>query len=67
MAHPRANRYVDITDTYEAKLAALRAHESQTSHVDLDGLIGGWSTGTAREGGLEEGRRAEAFFTCLTG
>lgn len=67
MAHPRANRYVDITDTYEAKLAALRAHESQTSHVDLDALIGGWSTGTAREGGLDEGRRAEAFFTCLTG
>lgn len=67
MAHPQANRYVDVTDTYDAKLAALRAHTSQTSHVDLDALIGGWTAATAAEGGLPEGRRAEAFYTCLTG
>jgi LmbE family N-acetylglucosaminyl deacetylase len=67
MAHPAANRYVDITEAYELKLAALRAHASQTAHVDLDALIGGWSTATAHEAGLPEGRRAEAFYTCLTG
>jgi len=66
-AHPTSNRYVDITDTYAQKLAALRAHASQTAHTDLDALIGGWTTATAAEGGLPEGRRAEAFFTCLTG
>lgn len=67
MAHPQANRYVDITDTYEAKLSALRAHTSQTAHVDLEALIGGWSAATAAAAGLAEGRRAEAFFTCRTG
>ena len=67
MAHPQANRYVDVTDTYDAKLAALRAHASQTSHVDLDALIGGWTEATAKEGGLPDGSRAEAFYTCLTG
>lgn len=66
-AHPQANRYVDITDTFDRKLAALRAHASQTSHVDLDVLLGGWTAATAAEGGLPEGRRAEAFFTCHTG
>ena len=67
MAHPAANRYVDITDTYDRKVAALRAHTSQTSHMDLDGLLGGWASAVAAEGGLAEGRQAEAFFTCRTG
>lgn len=66
-AHPQTDRYVDITDTIDAKLAALRAHSSQTAHVDLEGLIGGWTRATALEAGLPEGHHAEAFFTCRTG
>lgn len=66
-AHPQTDRYVDITDTIDAKLAALRAHASQTAHVDLEGLIGGWTRATALEAGLPEGCQAEAFFTCRTG
>jgi hypothetical protein len=31
---PSPNRYVDVTDTFERKLAALRAHQSQTAHRD---------------------------------
>src|SRR5262247_1891299 len=29
---PDPNRYVDVTETFPRKLAALRAHESQTGH-----------------------------------
>jgi LmbE family N-acetylglucosaminyl deacetylase len=66
-AHPKADRFVDITDTIEAKVAALRAHASQTSSMDLDPFLRGWATTTAADGGLPEGRLAEGFLTCRTG
>jgi LmbE family N-acetylglucosaminyl deacetylase len=62
MAHPEPDRYVDVTDTFDAKVAALRAHESQTGHMDLPDFIGGWVRDTAARGGL-----AEAFRTWPTG
>jgi LmbE family N-acetylglucosaminyl deacetylase len=31
---PQPNEYVDITDTFDRKMAALRAHTSQTGHRD---------------------------------
>lgn len=56
------NRYIDITDTFDCKVAALREHRSQTEHMeDLDGRLREWSTETARAGGLTQGRLAEAF------
>ena len=57
-----ANTYVDVTDTFERKLAALRRHVSQTAHMDdLEGLLRGWLARNARAGGLPEGRLAEGF------
>lgn len=54
--------FVDITDVLPRKLAALRAHVSQTEHmIDLAEMITGWATITARKGGLPEGRLAESF------
>ena len=45
---PTPNTYVDVTDKFELKLAALRAHVSQTEHMeDLEGMIRGWMTQTA--------------------
>lgn len=62
MGAPKPNHVVDVTDQVELKLAALRAHESQTAHMeDLDERIRGWMTMAAESGGLPEGRLAEAF------
>lgn len=59
---PMGDHFVDVTDTYDRKLAALRAHQSQTGHMeDLDGMLRGWLTLNATAAGLPEGRLAEAF------
>lgn len=62
MAAPDPDFYVDVTDFFEQKIDALKAHVSQTAHhEDLAGFIRGWLTGAAAAGGLPEGRLAEAF------
>jgi len=57
-----ADRYVDITDVFDRKLAALRAHVSQTAHMDdLEGMLRGWLGANAVAAGLAAGRLAEGF------
>ena len=68
MAMERSNRYVDITDVFDRKMAALYAHASQ--HPDpgrLDPLVRGWNGMNAAAGELLEGRLAEAFWIMETG
>ena len=61
-AGPGARHYVDVTETFDQKIAALRAHESQTGHRDdLEGMLRGWMNHTAERGGLPAGRLAEMF------
>ncbi len=57
------NHAVDVTDTFEAKMAAIRSHTSQPGAVS-DELAAGmrtYLTDTARRFDLGEGRLAEAF------
>lgn len=62
MAGPQPTLAVDVTDAIDAKLAALRAHESQTAHMsDLEERIRGWMSAAATQAGLPEGRLAETF------
>ncbi|MGH3915776.1 MAG: PIG-L deacetylase family protein [Pseudonocardiaceae bacterium] len=63
----RAEHYVDITDTIDRKIAALRAHTSQTSHMtDLEERIRGWGRRQAKAAGLPEGRLAESYIVLNT-
>jgi LmbE family N-acetylglucosaminyl deacetylase len=58
----RINHAVDITDYLEAKVAALRAHHSQTSHFDdLEGALRTHLGRNAQRHGFPPGRLAESF------
>ena len=56
------NHYVDVTETFGRKLAALRAHESQIGHRDdLAELLRTRLARMAQQAGLPDGRLAEGF------
>jgi LmbE family N-acetylglucosaminyl deacetylase len=59
----RINRYVDVTDTWDRKMAALHSHASQHPTPDgLDGMMRGWNGANATAAGLPAGRVAEGFW-----
>ena len=54
--------YVDITASLDKKVAALRAHASQTGPMpDLERRVRDWGAMVAQAGDLPEGRLAEGF------
>ncbi len=63
MAAPGPNAYVDVTDTFDAKLAALRSHTSQEidRNGQLETWIRGWLERNAADAGWGPGRLAESF------
>jgi LmbE family N-acetylglucosaminyl deacetylase len=59
---PNPNHYVDITDTFDRKSAALRAHQSQTAHRDrLAEEVRERLAPNSQAAGLPADRLAEAF------
>jgi LmbE family N-acetylglucosaminyl deacetylase len=59
---PIPNHYVDVTGTFDRKVAALRAHESQTGQMDkLADFLRDRLAAAAAAGGLPEGRLAETY------
>lgn len=63
-AHPTRNHWVEITDVLDRKMAALRAHASQTSHLgdELDRFVREAWGALGAEAGLGPDRYAEGFF-----
>jgi LmbE family N-acetylglucosaminyl deacetylase len=60
--------YVDVTDTFARKVAALRCHASQISDPDgLEVRLRDWLSRAGAQGGLPEGRLAEGFQVLQTG
>jgi LmbE family N-acetylglucosaminyl deacetylase len=65
---PTPNHYVDVTDTFGRKIAALRAHASQIADPDaLEPRLREWLGRAAAVAGLPEGRLAESFQLLNTG
>jgi LmbE family N-acetylglucosaminyl deacetylase len=67
VSSPNPDYFVDITDVYPKKLAALQAHATQTRHMDLDARLRQMLGRTATEAGLAAGRLAESFSIVGTG
>jgi LmbE family N-acetylglucosaminyl deacetylase len=65
-AGPSPDHVVDVTASYPRKLAALAAHTSQTSHVDVEVWLRQLMMFTARGAGLPDGALAEAFTVLRT-
>lgn len=62
-----ADRYIDTTDAFDRKVEALRAHESQTAHMDdLRGRMWGWGRSQAKSAGLGDDRVAEGYLVLDT-
>jgi LmbE family N-acetylglucosaminyl deacetylase len=55
------NHCLDVTDHLPKKLAALKAHESQTAHMDVEALLRERMGEVAAKFDLPPGRLAEAF------
>ena len=63
MAHPEMPHAVDTTKWFDRKVAALRAHASQTGHLGdgLEEMLRGWNSRNAESAGLPPGTVAELF------
>ena len=62
------NQYVDITETFDRKVAAVRAHASQIQDpASLAGRLRQRIAPSTAAAGLPEGRLAEAFQVVVTG
>ncbi|WP_449063495.1 PIG-L deacetylase family protein [Planomonospora algeriensis] len=65
--HETPDHYVDVTETFERKLAALRAHKSQTGHVQgLEDALRERFALMAQHAGFGADRYAEPFKRVVT-
>ncbi|SCL40047.1 N-acetylglucosaminyl deacetylase, LmbE family [Micromonospora rhizosphaerae] len=63
---PAPDHAVDVTEQYDRKVAAMRAHRSQTAHMDVETWVRDRLGTVAENAGLPAGRMAEAFTVLRT-
>ncbi|MEU5940632.1 PIG-L deacetylase family protein [Micromonospora sp. NPDC047548] len=63
---PAPDHAVDVTDHVDRKIAAMRAHSSQTGRLDVETWVRDRLTTVADNAGLPSGRLAEAFTVLRT-
>lgn len=63
---PDPDHAVDITDQFSLKVAAVKAHATQTSHVEIEGRLRDRAVAAAVAAGLPEGRLAESYTVLRT-
>ena len=62
MSHHTPDHYVDVTSTFDKKIAALHAHVSQTAHnPNMASMVREWGERNAQAHGLPEGSLVEIF------
>ncbi|HAN71410.1 MAG TPA: PIG-L domain-containing protein [Actinobacteria bacterium] len=67
MGGPHPNHWVDVTEHFEDKLAAIGSHASQLpDRAMIEDRVRMWLTAQAQSGGLPQGRLAEAFMVVNT-
>ena len=67
MRNDAPDRYVDVTQTFDRKIAALRSHESQMTDPDaMEERVHTWLAAQAVRGGLPSGQLAETFLVLDT-
>jgi LmbE family N-acetylglucosaminyl deacetylase len=67
MAAPQTNRIVDVTDTFDRKIAALLCHRSQVGGGEgLETRLRQWLSAAGAAAGLADGRLAESFQVVAT-
>lgn len=65
--HPTTNYAVDVTDQFDRKVAALRAHTSQTGHLgdELAAFLRKWGEQVSMQHALGHGRLGESFLRVI--
>ncbi|MER7458168.1 PIG-L deacetylase family protein [Micromonospora sp. NPDC126480] len=63
---PSPDHAVDVTESYERKVEAMRAHRSQTAHLDVPAFVRDQLGAIGADAGLPPGRLAEAFTVLRT-
>ena len=67
MAHPQPTTFIDITDSFDDKIAAISSHVSQVENpAEMQERVRMWMQMQAQAGGLPDGRLAEAFMIVST-
>jgi LmbE family N-acetylglucosaminyl deacetylase len=62
MGAPHTTHWVDVTEVFDRKIAAINAHRSQIADpVEIEERVRGWLAAQAEEAGWAPGRLAEGF------